>query len=356
MFSTVGLKRIILYIAAAAAFFLCAGMTGCGSGSENTDAGMLAVSDGDYDGALALFSQARDAGEEERLILRGEGIAHMGQLDYQAAIESFSEALKLNHVLPSDIDYDMNYYLACCYLKNDEPDKAVSVYNAIISLNGSDADAYYERGMVELAQGNADAAAADFNKSLSIGETDYNRGINMYEALADEGFIEAGESVLQGMLDRGQKSITDYDLGRIYYCMGNYDQARESLERAMKKDRNADTVLALGRVYMGNKDYAYAVSLFESYLKDDQECVAVWNELGLCELQRDNPEAALSAFQSGVASEGSGDMRQVLMFNEICAYERLGDFTAARERAAEYTGLYPDDEDGAREYAFLSTR
>lgn len=339
-----------------AALVFCVLISGCGKGNENTEAGMLAISDGDYETALELFSLAREAGEDRRLILRGEGIARMGQSDYASAVDSFSEALRMNNILPTDVDYDMNYYLACCYHKIGESDKAISIYNTIISLNRSDADAYYERGMVELAQGNADAAAADFNKALSINDSDYDRGIDMYNAMADAGYIEAGTTVLQGMLDRGGKSITDYDLGRIYYCMGNYDQARESLERAFNRNRTPETVLALGRVYMANKDYAYAASFYESYLKDDPECVPVWNEKGLCELQRDNPRDALSAFQSGIASDGSEDMLQVLKFNEICAYERLGDFTAARERAAEYTGLWPGDEDGAREYAFLSTR
>ena len=280
----------------------------------------------------------------------------MGQSDYGSAIESLSKSLRLNYMLPTDMDYDTNFYLACCYQKNGEPDKAVSVYNAIISLDPVNADAYYERALVELSQGNADAASADFTKTLSLDSSDYDRAIDIYEALSGAGFQEAGESVLQGMLDKGGRSVSDYDLGRIYYCMGNYDLARESLERAMKRNRNEDTVLALGRVYMANKDYSYAASLFDSYLKDSPDSAAVWNEKGICELERGDPESALAAFQSGLSSNEAGELTQTLKFNEICAYERAGDFGTARDRASEYTSLWPDDEAGVREYDFLKTR
>ncbi|MCR5303060.1 MAG: tetratricopeptide repeat protein [Lachnospiraceae bacterium] len=351
-----GVKKILRFAAVTAALLSCVFITACGSRSGNTEAGMLAIEDGDYEGALVLFSQARDNKENERLILRGEGIAHMGQSDYAGAIESFVSALQLNHYLPEDMDYDINYYLACSYMKNGEPDKAINVYNAIISLHPGDEDAYYQRGIVELQQENADAAIADFSKALSLDPSDYDRAIGVYEALADAGREEDGALVLQSLLEKGGRGMSDYDLGRIYYCMGNTADARESLERAMKSNRNTDTVLALGRVYMADGDYAYAISMFESYLKDFPQCAAVYNEMGLCELERDNPKAALQDFQAGIASEESKGMLQTLKFNEICAYERSGDFAAARDKAAEYVSIWPDDAVGMKEYAFLSTR
>ena len=66
-------------------------------------------------------------------------------------------------------------------------------------------------------------------------------------------------------------------------------------------------------------------------------------------------QAALTAFQAGLAIEGN-QLMQVLSFNEIVAYEYLGDFKQATVLMQKYLGTYPDDEKAIREYEFLQTR
>lgn len=65
--------------------------------------------------------------------------------------------------------------------------------------------------------------------------------------------------------------------------------------------------------------------------------------------------AALEAFQEGI---GLGDpgMMQALSFNEIAAYEYLGDFAQAKALMEAYMKNYPDDWNAKREFDFLSTR
>ena len=53
--------------------------------------------------------------------------------------------------------------------------------------------------------------------------------------------------------------------------------------------------------------------------------------------------------------EGSQIM-QTLRFNEIVAYEYLGQFDQARLKMEEYLTAYPDDAKAQREYEFLQTR
>lgn len=47
---------------------------------------------------------------------------------------------------------------------------------------------------------------------------------------------------------------------------------------------------------------------------------------------------------------------QQLLFNEVVAYERFGDFKKAREKMERYVEEYPDDPEALREYEFLKTR
>ena len=54
----------------------------------------------------------------------------------------------------------------------------------------------------------------------------------------------------------------------------------------------------------------------------------MYNQLGLCEIARGDYQKALEAFQAGM-QVGNSAMMQTLSFNEIVAYEHLGDFKQA---------------------------
>ena len=49
-------------------------------------------------------------------------------------------------------------------------------------------------------------------------------------------------------------------------------------------------------------------------------------------------------------------MKQSLLFNEIAAYEYLGDFAQAKVLINKYLTMYPDDAQAQREAGFLATR
>lgn len=50
------------------------------------------------------------------------------------------------------------------------------------------------------------------------------------------------------------------------------------------------------------------------------------------------------------------DEMQSLLFNEIVAYEKKLDFSTAQEKAVSYVGMYPEDEEAAKELDFLKSR
>ena len=64
---------------------------------------------------------------------------------------------------------------------------------------------------------------------------------------------------------------------------------------------------------------------------------------------------ALDAFQAGMQLQNV-TMMQTLSFNEIVAYEYLGDYRQASILMENYLKNYPDDAQAKREYEFLSTR
>lgn len=346
-----GRKRTGLAVAA-----VCVLLAGCGADAapSYTKQGMEAVEALDYEKALTLFQTAEENGEETRLLYRGIGLAYLGKTDYEAAIAYLEKALQLGDGRVGDLDFDINYYLATAYYKNGQMQEAVGVYDAILGLRPEETNAYYLRGCVKLAEGEFDAAQADFDTAIAKEPKNYDRMIRIYMVLEEYGYKEAGLVYLQNAMKENEKSISDYDMGRICYYMGDYENARGFLEK-LKTTTDYGAALYLGRTYEALGDYNYAASIYAGYAEYDQTKAEIYNQLGLCRMQLKEYDAALLAFQTGMNIEGN-DMMQTLKFNEAVTYEYMGDYKTAAALMNSYLRSYPDDETAKREYEFLQTR
>lgn len=338
----------------AAAFGAVLILTGCGNANDNVAAGMEAVKNLNYETALSCFEEARENGENERLILRGMGIAYMGLADYGQAASCFEEALQKSNGIVEAIDYDLNYYLAAAYTKGGQAEQAEVSYNAIIALKPEEKDAYFLRGNLLLSLNRYEEAMADFDQAIALNPQDYNLLIQICEVLNTYGYKEMGAEYLQTALQEGDSQISSYDKGRIYYYLGEYQKAYLALEEAKQKG-GAEAYLYLGKAYEATGDYNYASSVYNDYLSKDSSNAKVYNQLGLCEMAKGNYEKALEAFQAGMNVENN-DMLQTLKFNEIATYEYLGDYMKATVLMESYLTTYPDDENAKREYGFLQSR
>lgn len=329
-------------------------LAGCGSATEKTEEAMQLVQDLDYAGALTVFDAAKEAGENERLVARGRGIAYMGLTQYEEAIRCFKEALASSSGLVEAVDFDLNYYLAAAYIKNGQPGEAEEAYNAILALKSEEKDAYFLRGSVRLAQNNFEGAKADFDRAIAMEPGNYDRLIEIYQTLEYYGYKEVGQEYLQSALTNNSKQMDTYDSGRIYYFLGEYQKAYIALEEA-KESGGVESYLYLGRAYEATGDYNYASSVYNSYISKDSSNAEIYNQLGLCEMEKGEYQKALEAFQAGKQIEGNAYL-QTLSFNEIIAYEYLGEYKKASVLLDSYLKTYPDDGAAKREKEFLSTR
>ena len=345
--------KILLITALVLAGFV---LGGCGEDERlsYTQQGMDAVRALEYDEALSLFKSAQDAGEDEQLIYRGMGLAYIGLTRYEDAVTYLEAALHAGSSRVEDVDFDINYYLATAYYKVDRAQDAISAYNAILDLRPREKNAYYLRGLVKLSQGDFDGAQSDFGEAVALDSRDYDQMIRIYMALDEYGYKDAGMVYLQNALSENEKSISDYDMGRICYYMGDYENARNYLTR-LKPATDYGAALYLGRTYEALGDYNYAASIYEDYTANDQSKAEIYNQLGLCKMKMGEYEAALAAFQAAMNIEDNG-MMQTLKFNEIVAYENMEEFKTAAALMNSYLKSYPDDAAAQREYEFLQTR
>ncbi len=307
-----------------------------------------------YEEALAHFQAALEKGEDVRTLYRGMGLAYMGMTRYEEAIHYLEAALHESSGRVDDLDFDINYYLATAYYKSGRPEDAVSAYNAILALRPREKNAFYLRGYVRLSQNDFDNAQKDFDAAVALDGKDYDQMIRIYMALEEYGYKEAGMVYLQKVMAENEKSISDYDMGRMSYYMGDYEKARDYLSK-MDSSKDYGAALYLGRTYEALGDYNYASGIYAAYTENDQTKAEIYNQLGLCRMQMKEYTAALEAFQAAMNIEDNG-MMQSLKFNEIVAYEYMGDFKTASALMNSYLKSYPDDETAKREYEFLRTR
>ncbi|MDE7231951.1 MAG: tetratricopeptide repeat protein [Lachnospiraceae bacterium] len=340
----------------AAVVFLSLFLAGCGADGQPsyTKQGMDAVAALDYEKALTLFQTAEENGEDTRLLYRGMGLAYLGNTDYESAIAYLEKALQMGSARVENLDFDINYYLATAYFKNGQKEEAVSVYDAILGLRPEETNAFYLRGCVKLSEGDFEGAQADFDTAVTLDPKNYDQMIRIYMVLEEYGYKEAGQVYLQNAMTENEKSISDYDMGRICYYMGDYENARNFLER-LKTTTDYGAALYLGRTYEALGDYNYAASIYAGYVEYDQTKAEIYNQLGLCRMQMGEYETALDAFQTAMNIENNG-MMQTLKFNEIVTYEYMGEYKTAAALMNSYLRSYPDDETAKREYEFLQTR
>lgn len=329
--------------------------TGCGAGKNaNTATGMEAIANLDYDTALESFAAAQAAGEDKRSLYRGQGLAYMGKVMYEEAAASLEQALSCSDGQIDAMDYDINYYLATAYYKMGDKEKAVAAYDAILALKPGEEDAHYLRGALEAEEGNLEPAQADFDQVIALDPQNYDRLINIYGILEQNGFKEAGQTYLQSAIGSETKTMTNYEKGRICYYMEDYENARTYLEKA-RDEGGYEAILFLGKTYETLGDYNYAISVYNSYLSGSEQNAEVYNQLGLCRLRTGEYDGALTAFQTAMKIEDNSIM-QTLKLNEIVAYEYLEEYKKAAVLTESYLKTYPDDEAAAREYIFLKTR
>lgn len=344
------------FIRLLAMLFLTLALSGCGisGGQENISQGMSAIQALDYNGALECFERALVNREDMQLLYRGQGIAYMGLTQYEDAVAALERSLSYCDGRLTGLEYDTNYYLATAYYKNGALDDALSVYDAILELKPGEKDALYLRGMLKLEKGNFEGAEADFDAAIALDARDYDCLIDICDSLAQNGYQDVGDAYLEKALQENDAGMSDFDRGRISYYLKDYETARNCLEKARDLG-GAEAILYLGRTYEALGDYNYAASVYSGYLEGDVAHAELYNQLGLCRMRMGDYESALAAFQAGLDLEGN-DFLQTLKYNEIAAYEYLGQYKKASVLMESYLEIYPDDEKAKREYEFLKTR
>lgn len=284
---------------------------------------------------------------------RGQGLCYMGGGDYADACISFEKSLLEVEEESDEFQRDVSLYLAFCRELQGQPDKAMELYNQLIRRN-PDPEVLFLRGRLNLREGDAKAARSDFDQAVGL-DQDYDLFINIYQIYNEMDRSGDGSGYLEQALAVASRNEEDYyEQGLVNYYLQNYEEAKEFLIRAIRKDSNdKNAIFLLGQVYLALDDVANARAVYSDYTATPGMIGGAYNGLALCDITEDDYEGALAHVEAGLQAEPS---HQGLLYNQIVILEQMRDWNGARSKAAAYVGKYPTDEAGLREYEFLSTR
>ncbi len=318
------IRRVLVTVTLTTA--LLTAVTGCSMGDENAvirnkDAGITALTEGNYDEAIA----------------------------------DFDEALKNTGLMVTNAAIDINYYKAAAQFLKEDYEGAIETYTALSEYDEKNAAPLFLRGCVRTNAHDHDLAINDFEAAIAIAKDDYELYVEIYNQLMGVGYNDDALTFLNKALDVGGNRAEDYvGRGRVYLLLNQYDAAVEALNQAVEKG-SAAAELYLAEAYdrQGEKDKA--AEHIENYANSAEVTSASLNALG--ELQMENKEyaEALTTFQTALGLEEVTNEKE-LRRNEIAALEYNGQFTDAYLKAREFVFAYPNEQDMQRELTFLLTR
>lgn len=307
---------------------------------------------------LGLLSGCSNDRLEDELAYRQVGINSMESGDYEGAVTAFDHALGLHIGKIGTNELDICYYKAAAQRAGGDTAGAMETYQALLEYNSKEADAYYLRGSLYLEMGDSEAALSDYGNAVKYNPDDYELYIHIYENLSAYNMTAEGEKYLNQAFDiKGSSAENLAWRGKIYYLLGQYDNAKTELEAALEKEskESMKANLLLAQVYDATGDTANAEKYYQAYVSSGAADSEAMNALGEIEIGKGNYSAALDYFRQGLAMEEVPN-KQALMQNEIIACEYTGDFAGAWSVIQEYISLYPEDTQAQREYIFLMNR
>ena len=268
--------------------------------------------------ALLCFSGCGKSEKKEQMqqTLKQEGMELQSAGDYDGAILKYEEALRMSDMEVGPEEIDLAYYKASAQYQSGDLTGAIDTYSAILAVKENE-NSYLGRGLLYVAAQEPERAEADLNKVLK--ETD--------------------DPIIQGI---------------IYNVVGETVKAKECFEKAQKKGKS-EAIFYLANIYEKNGDHNYAMLLLEEYISGGTAGPEGYLSVGRHYFTDGNYEGALEMVQSGIALGDSGVLKSLLQ-EEVACYEKLGEFTTAKEKAETYLAKYPDDALMQNEYEFLKSR
>ncbi len=244
--------------------------------------------------ALVLAMSSGCGKKENRYTYRAAGIEALNSGNYQAALESFDQAIQASKGLVGKFEKDVLKYRGEAQYLSEDYGSAADTYGILIQVDGERAEYFNMRAAARAGAGKFAQAAEDYQKSVSLDPE--GKAPGSLEAL-----MAAGEAM---------------------------EQAGEAEE---------------------------AMALYEDALSKGKQSAGLYNRMGLCKMTDQDWSGADQYFELGL-SMPDGSQVPELLYNKAVAKEYSGDFKTALDLMQQYVSVHGPDEEAEREITFLKTR
>src|SRR5262245_39022006 len=164
-------------------------------------------------------AEAEARARSSSLVSQGKTDSNNG--DYDRAIAAFSEAIRLD---PKNVNAFGNRGIA--YAKKGDNDRAIADYNDVIRLSPNYANAFLNRGIAYGKKGDNDRAIADFTEAIRLDPKNANAFLNRGIAYAKKGDNDRAIADFTEAIRLDPKNANVFfDRGSAYGKKGDNDRA-----------------------------------------------------------------------------------------------------------------------------------
>lgn len=344
------LKKYFVAVVITAALLL----SGCGSGESYFDKAQKELENGNFEDAYDNYNKAIMEDQELGMSYRGAGICSFMEGDYGKAEEFFVRSLQESKGIVGDVEMDLSYYLAECYVCQGKNDEALEVYSNILDYDNSQNDARLYRGILYVSKGETDKAKKDFKMAADENSDSISYYYHIYQSLAGCQDEDAQDYLQKGLACKGDSAEDIYMKACLYNASGDTESALELLLKS-KKEGYGKASFLMGQIYENRGDLASAISNYDDYIKVSNVSVPEYVQIINCRIKSGDKDGAKADCEKAVTNAAPSQL-QSMKFEQIVALEKMGEFEEAKEKMVQYLSAYPDDEKALRESEFLQTR
>jgi tetratricopeptide (TPR) repeat protein len=218
----------------------------------------------------------------------------------------------------------------------------INFYTSRISSNPRDANAYWNRGKLELLNKSLGPALGDLSKAVMLDSTKSE----YYYSLADIDFLtghthEARDAFATSVRLNPKNTDAILKLAELYFYVKKYDDALDLINKAMLVNPHiAREYFLKGMIFIEKPDTAKAISSMQTAIEQDPDYFDAYIQLGLLFAHKGNP-IALNYFNnaSRIQPDNSEPFYDKGMF-----YQNGGDYDDAIKSYSDVLqvdSLYP---------------
>ena len=231
--------------------------------------GNRSIQDRRFDDAISTFNEVISEVPNLLPAIHGAGKAHYYKKEFIEALGYFKKALDIDSsYVKAKKDYRnsvIGYYKSIASIKSKgEMDKAIEMYDNVLSYDPKLYQAHYQAGRIYQQKGNHSEAIKRFDKALLIDKNQpkilFQKG-RSFKAIGD--FDNAIQTFEQAIGLDEKYYIAYKNIGDIYLDQKNYPEAIQALNLAIKYDNKLKTTsyLSLANAYNGQNSFDKTIDL-----------------------------------------------------------------------------------------------